>query len=75
MNRIESVESVASGAAKAAATAAPAATGVAMWVSKQDINFWVGVAGIAFIALQAAYLSWKWYGDWVDRRYKRRGRR
>ena len=75
MNRIDSVDSAASAVAKAAVTATPAATGIAMWVGGKDINFWVGAAGIAFIALQAAYLLWKWRGDYVDRQNKRRGRR
>lgn len=34
-----------------------------MWVSGKDLNFWVGVAGLAFIGLQAGYLMWKWRRD------------
>lgn len=45
------------------AQAAPALTGIAMWLGGKDINFWLGVAGIAFILLQAAYLVWKWRRD------------
>lgn len=45
------------------AMAAPALTGITMWVTGKDINFWVGVAGLVFILLQAGYLLWKWRRD------------
>ena len=43
--------------------APPALTAIWMWFSGKDVNFWVGAAGIGFIALQAAYLLWKWRRD------------
>lgn len=63
MNRMETVDTAASAGVKAAATAAPSLTGIAMWLSDREMSFWTGVAGIAFIALQAAYLVWKWRRD------------
>jgi hypothetical protein len=63
MNRIESVDTASSAAAKAAAAAAPSLTGIALWLGNKDISFWMGVAGIAFICLQAAHLIWKWRRD------------
>lgn len=47
-----------------AVNATPALTGVIMWLSGKDINFWVGVAGIAFIGFQALYVAWKWRRDY-----------
>lgn len=38
----------------------PATTAIALWIGGKDINFWVGVAGLVFITLQAAFLVWKW---------------
>lgn len=30
-----------------------------------DISTWLGLFGIAFIALQASYLLWKWRRDYL----------
>ena len=50
-------------AATNAIASTPSLTAIAMWLGGKDINFWVGVAGLAFILLQAGYLIWKWRRD------------
>jgi len=47
----------------AAAQTTPSLTAVVMLVSGHDVNYWVGIAGLIFIALQGAYLVWKWRRD------------
>jgi hypothetical protein len=46
--------------ASAAAQAAPSVSLLWAWVADIPISAWVGLTSIAFIALQAAYLVWKW---------------
>lgn len=49
--------------ASAAAQSTPSITAVLMWITGHDLNYWVGIAGLVFIILQAAYLLWKWRRD------------
>lgn len=35
------------------------------------IDHWLGLAGIAFIGLQALYLLWRWHRDWRRERQRR----
>lgn len=45
------------------AQATPSLTAVLLWIGQKDIDFWLGFSGIVFIALQAAYMLWKWRRD------------
>ena len=47
----------------AAFQSAPSLTAIAMWFTNHDLNYWVGVAGLIFILMQAGYLAWKWRRD------------
>ena len=49
--------------AVATAQSTPSLTAVAMWFSNHDVNYWVGIAGLLFILMQAGYLAWKWRRD------------
>lgn len=54
------------------ATAAPA--GIAVVATKVlglTIENWVGICGILFLVLQAAYLVWKWRRDILRERRRR----
>lgn len=42
---------------------AVAVTGIA-WMNGLTINEIVGIATLAYIALQALYLAWKWHREW-----------
>lgn len=33
-----------------------------------SIDNWLGLCGIAFLVIQAAYLLWKWRRDWTRER-------
>lgn len=35
------------------------------------LNEWVAIASIAYVALQAAYLIWRWRGEWLRRKAAR----
>lgn len=63
MSRMETAQSAASAVVANVATAAPSLTGILLWLSEKEINFWVGVWGVFFIWLQAAYVLWKWRRD------------
>ena len=52
------------------AQAAPSLTAVTIWFTSKDVNFYLAMAGIAFIGLQAAYLLWQW--SW-KREIRRKG--
>ncbi len=48
----------------AAAKLAPPAAVVTATASGYTLQDWVGIATLVYLALQAAYLAWKWWREW-----------
>ena len=52
-------------AVKTAAEASPATALVVSVVSGVNLDLWLKVGGLAFLALQALYLLWRWRRDYL----------
>ncbi len=52
----------------AAGKAAPPGAVVVATLTGVDLQQWVLIATLFYIALQAGYLCWKWLRDWKDER-------
>jgi hypothetical protein len=45
-------------------SAPPLAVVGTAWYLKLELDDWLKLATIGYIALQAVYLLWRWYQDW-----------